>query len=136
MRLTLFVIAVLAFLGMVDSLYLSITRPLGPLPCNITSGCNAVLSSEYSEVGPIPLSWIGLGYYVAVFSAAIIQLSGAARTFHLLLLPASLALATSIVLTGIQAFVLKEYCDYCLGSAVLSVGIFLAVLIGRKKSLS
>jgi len=133
MKMTLFVIATFAFLGMVDTLYLSIMRQSGPPPCNITSGCENVLTSKYSKIGFIPLPWIGLAYYLVVFSAAVIQLSGTANTFHLLFLPVTLALATSIVLTGIQAFVLQQYCDYCLGSGFLSAGIFFAVLIGRKK---
>src|SRR2546428_10039404 len=64
-------IAVLAFVGMIDALYLSIKRNAGPIPCHITRGCTDVLTSKYSEIGGIPLSWLGLAFYVTVFSLAV-----------------------------------------------------------------
>src|SRR5215831_11958881 len=71
MKLRLAAIALLAFTGMVDALYLSIKRNAGPIPCHVTKGCTDVLTSKYSAVGPIPLSWFGLAFYVTIFSLAI-----------------------------------------------------------------
>src|SRR5215510_15631465 len=65
------VIAILAFIGMIDALYLSIKRNSGPIPCHVTRGCTDVLTSKYSEVASIPLSWFGLVFYVTVFSLAV-----------------------------------------------------------------
>src|ERR1051326_2136135 len=106
-------IAVLAFIGMVDALYLSIKRNAGPIPCHVTRGCTDVLTSKYSEVAGIPLSWFGLAFYFAIFSLVIFtmfedpehrlsQLSG--WIFYL----AGAALIISAFLVGIQAFILKE----------------------------
>ena len=126
-------VAFLAFLGMIDTLYLSLSRPSGPPPCHVTLGCEDVLTSVYSEVAGIPLSWFGLAFYGVVFGAAVFEASGNTRTIHLLIWPATIALIASIALTGIQMFVLEAYCEYCLGSAALSTGIFLVVWAGRKQ---
>src|ERR1700752_5188575 len=67
-------IAFLAFIGMVDALYLSIKRNAGPIPCHITHGCTDVLTSKYSVLAGIPLSWFGLGFYLAVFSLAVLKI--------------------------------------------------------------
>src|SRR5881392_4439501 len=67
-------IALLAFVGMIDALYLSIKRNAGPIPCHVTRGCTDVLTSKYSAIGPIPLSWIGLAFYITILSLAVFKL--------------------------------------------------------------
>src|SRR5207247_10635382 len=74
MKFRSILIALLAFIGMVDALYLSIKRNAGPIPCHITHGCTDVLTSKYSEVAGIPLSWLGLAFYVTVFSLAVFKI--------------------------------------------------------------
>jgi uncharacterized membrane protein len=114
----------LSFAGMVDTLYLSMSRNSGPVPCHITEGCGDVLNSVYSEVAGVPLSWFGLAFYAGVFSAAVFEIFGGSNTLRLVFWPAAAALAVSAVLTGIQVFVLQAYCEYCLSSAGLSTAIF------------
>src|SRR2546426_9733757 len=67
------VIAILAFTGMVDALYLSVKRNAGPIPCHVTRGCTDVLTSKYSEIAGVPLSWFGVAFYIAIFSLAIFK---------------------------------------------------------------
>src|SRR5437773_6644452 len=117
-------IAVLAFLGMVDTLYLSVKRGAGPIPCTLTGGCNDVLTSRFSEIGGIPLSWIGLAFYLTVFSSAIFEVSGAGHPLRFVFWLALAGVCISVVLVGIQAFVIHAFCEYCLGSAVLVTSIF------------
>lgn len=124
------VIAFLAFIGMVDALYLSIKRNAGPVPCHITRGCEDVLTSKYSELAGIPLSWFGLAFYITVFSLAVVtffeESKGlsvtALRTIFYL---SGVGLIISAMLVGIQAFILKAFCEYCLLSAALVLTIFL-----------
>src|SRR5581483_6500003 len=113
------VIALLAFIGMVDALYLSIKRNAGPIPCHVTRGCTDVLTSKYSEIAGIPLSSIGLVFYFTVFSLTIFTLFEdperpnrklAGVLFYL----TGAALVVSALLVGIQAFILKAFCEYCL----------------------
>jgi uncharacterized membrane protein len=123
-------IALLAFLGMVDALYLSIKRNAGPVPCHITHGCTEVLTSKYSEVAGIPLSWFGLAFYVTVFSLAIFTVFDekkdvSALPLRLIFYLSGIALIVSALLVGIQAFILRQFCEYCLLSAALVLSIFL-----------
>ena len=62
-------ICLVAFLGMVDALYLTLMRGQH-VPCSVTGGCNEVLTSSYSEVFGVPLSEIGLVFYFTVFCLA------------------------------------------------------------------
>ena len=118
-------IAFLSFIGMFDALYLSLKRNAGPIPCHVTRGCTDVLTSRYSELFGIPISAFGLLFYVTIFSLAVFQVSGAGKTLNWIFWPASAALLISVLLVGIQAFVLNAYCEYCLLSAILVLSIFL-----------
>ena len=115
---------------MVDALYLSLKRNAGPIPCHITHGCTDVLTSKYSAVAGIPLSAIGLVFYITVFSVAVIRLFEDSQIPYTRLTPvifylAGTALIISAFLVGIQAFILKAFCEYCLLSAGLVLSIFL-----------
>ena len=130
MKLRSALIALFAFIGMVDALYLSIKRNAGPIPCHITRGCTNVLTSKYSEIAGIPLSWFGLAFYVVVFSLAVFKVfedpkHPIDRLPGWIFYFAGAALVVSALLVGIQAFILKAFCEYCLLSAALVLTIFL-----------
>src|SRR5258706_15339253 len=124
------VIALLAFIGMVDAFYLSIKRNAGPIPCHVTRGCTDVLTSKYSEIVGVPLSWFGLAFYFVVFSMATLSFFQdpkypVSRLSGLIFYLAGTALIISAFLVGIQAFILKAFCEYCLLSAALVLTMFL-----------
>lgn len=130
MRFRAHAIALLAFVGTIDALYLSLKRNAGPIPCHITRGCSDVLTSKYSELAGIPISWFGLAFYVAVMSLAVFKIfedpvrpSGA--PLRLIFYLSGAGLIISALLVGIQAFTLKAFCEYCLLSAALVLTIFL-----------
>ena len=127
-------IALIAFLGMMDTFYISIKRGGPPVACHVTKGCNDVLTSKYSTLAGIPLSWFGLAFYLAVFSCAVFDLSGAASWAHLIFWPALSAFVISLSLVGVQAFILHAFCEYCLISALFSTLIFLLSIPGRNRS--
>jgi uncharacterized membrane protein len=124
-------IALIAFLGMIDTFYISIKRGGPPVACHVTKGCNDVLKSAYSTLAGIPISWFGLAFYLAVFSCAIFDLSGSANIARMILYPAALAFLISLCLIGVQAFILHAYCEYCLMSALFSTSIFALSIPGR-----
>src|SRR5438132_5868317 len=103
-------IAALAFIGMVDALYLSIKRNAGPIPCHITRGCTDVLTSKYSEVAGIPLSWFGIAFYIAIFSLAVFMIFDESRSaggpLNVVFYLSGAGLIVSALLVGIQAFIL------------------------------
>lgn len=116
----------LGFLGMVETLYLGLNHGGPGIPCSITHGCEDVLSSAYSEMAGIPISWFGFAFYLTVFAVAVFTVFGTAP-LDWLRLPAAFAFGVSAVLTGIQGWVLEAWCQYCLASALLSTGIALLV---------
>ena len=131
MRFRPYAIALLAFIGNIDALYLSLKRNTGPVPCHITHGCTDVLTSKYSEIAGIPLSWFGLAFYVTVLSLAVFAIfedpqNASGKPLRLIFYLSGAALIVSALLVGIQAFVLKAFCEYCLLSAALVLGIFLS----------
>ncbi|HYR86629.1 MAG TPA: vitamin K epoxide reductase family protein [Terriglobia bacterium] len=129
MKARVAIIAVIAFIGMIDALYLSLKRNAGPIPCHITKGCNDVLTSKYSALAGVPISWFGLAFYFAVFSLAVFVSFEAGkpegRPLRWIYTISGLALVISGLLVGVQAFILKAFCEYCLLSAVLVLTIFL-----------
>jgi uncharacterized membrane protein len=125
-------IALLAFLGMVDTFYISIMRRQGLVQCHVTHGCNEVLLSQYSKFAGVPLALYGLAFYLAVFSCAVFHLTGSARWMHLVFWGALAGFLVSVALTSIQAFVLKAYCEYCLFSALLVTLIMTLSFLERR----
>ena len=130
MKLRPLLIGCLAFIGMVDALYLSIKRNAGPIPCHVTHGCTDVLTSRYSTIGPVPLSWIGLAFYVTILSLVVFK--AFEDNDHPLNFPlpaifylTGAGLVVSALLVGVQAFILKAFCEYCLLSAALVFTMFL-----------
>jgi uncharacterized membrane protein len=120
------VLLLLSFLGLVDTLYLGLKRGK-PVPCSITTGCEEVLNSEYSTLAGIPISWFGFAFYLLVFSsAAFAAFSDDNRLMNLIFWPALAGFLISAALVGVQAFVLRAYCQYCLVSAALTTLIFVA----------
>ena len=127
-------LALLSFAGMTDSLYLSLKRDSGPIPCHVTQGCNDVLTSAYSELAGIPISWFGFVFYLTVFGSAVFALSGSRNALRRLFWPAVAAFGISIGLTAIQAFILQAFCEYCLASGTLVTAIFGLTLWERVKN--
>ena len=127
------VAALLALLGLVDALYLTIEHVTGQsVRCTIVSGCSAVLSSPYAVVAGIPLAAIGAAAYFSVFSLAILTLFGYRQAGTLL---TALVIAMFLVngwLMYLQAFVIREFCQYCLLSALITTALLVVVFFGRR----
>jgi len=107
-----------SFLGLIDTLYLGLKHGK-PVPCSITTGCEEVLNSRFSQLAGIPISWFGFAFYLSVLSAAVYSTFGDDRLLNLIFWPALVGFLISVGLVGVQAFILHAYCQYCLGSAIL-----------------
>src|SRR5262245_60422167 len=124
-------IAVIAFLGMVDALFLAAAYGGPPPPCNLITGCHDVLTSKYSTFIGIPLPWYGLAFYLFAFGVAVFELTGVQAALRWLFWPALAGFVVSMILVGIQAFVLQKYCQYCLASAAMVTAIFILTAFSR-----
>ena len=114
------ILLVAAFAGMVDSTYVTLHSSQGfVIPCGFAGGCDQVLNSPYSKIFEIPISWLGLGFYVTVAATSLFALFGFEKTLRLSFAAAVPAFAFSVYLVCVQAYVLRAFCDYCLLSAIL-----------------
>ena len=100
--------------------------------CMLNSDCEVVVTSNYSKFLGIPVERLGITYYSIVAASYLVfafapQLS---QNFYsvILLWATVLAFLFSIYLTYIQMAKIKQWCTWCLTSALICTVIFLAVL--------
>lgn len=110
-----------------------------PLVCPMRGSCDFVTQSDYSKFLGIPVERLGMVYYMAVFLFhAIVLLYPPIFTQGMII--ASLAASTaailfSLYLMSVQAFVLKQWCTWCVCSAILCAGIFAATYLSTPLAL-
>ena len=141
-KLVLAILAIAA-VGFIDSAYLSIEHLLGRVPpCTLTSGCELVLTSSYSVIFGIPVALFGAVYYLLIVIGCFIFIESKhiskLLVFNSEILKLSLFLTfpgflASIWFTCVQIFILRSYCMYCLGSALITTALFAIFLYVAKK---
>jgi uncharacterized membrane protein len=99
-----------------------------PLVCPIGHSCDPVVHSKYARFMDIPVEILGVIYYTIIVIAyattlALPNLQSDSLASALLGLSA-VAFFFSLYLTAVQAFVLREWCTWCLISAALCATIF------------
>ena len=99
-----------------------------PLVCPIGHSCDPVVHSDYSRFMRIPVELLGILYYLIVLISYVLLFmypqGKTPATEATLLALSAIAFLFSAYLTWVQAFVLKEWCTWCLISASLCVLIF------------
>lgn len=125
-KIPVLVIALVALCGFLDATFLTIKHVRGELPtCSIVHGCDQVLTSPYSAIGPVPVALLGALFYLLVLVLALVYLDLKKES----LLPwiarlTIVGLAASLYFLVLQIFVLKAYCLYCLVSIITSTLLF------------
>ena len=114
--------ACLALVGLADSIYLTVQHITGQsVRCTIVSGCSEVLSSQYASIKGIPLALIGAVAYFTVFSLATLAAFGYPLVGKLLVILMGLMFLTTLWLIYLQAFVIGQFCQFCLLSALVTI---------------
>lgn len=119
-------LAWLAVVGLLDASYLTWNHFAGTyLSCSASSGCDEVLASEFSAIGPLPLALLGVVYYatVVVLASARAKFPGVKPALLVLTLS---GLCVSALLVWLQARVLEAFCEYCMLSAFICLLTFIA----------
>lgn len=130
---TYIIAALLALVGLGDSIYLTVQHLTGEsLRCTIISGCSEVLSSPYAQVGSVPLAAIGAAAYFTVFSLATLAAFGYRSTLPFLKIVVALMFLTTLWLLYLQAFVIRHFCQYCLLSAGVTFALAMLVVIASR----
>ncbi len=107
--------------------------------CTVNSwvSCGAVASSPYSWIGPIPVWSVGLGGFVVLLGLSILYLqTREERWLWALWVVAGIGFAASIVLAGVEVFLIHAVCPVCLASYVADFGVFAVAWRMRRETLS
>ena len=129
-----------ALIGFADAAYLTYAHYTHIIPpCSIVEGCETVTTSAYATIGAIPIALVGALYYLVLAVAAVAYLdtkrtaimrSASYLTFG--------GLLVSFALVGLQLFVIKALCLYCMASAGTSTLLFVLgtiILMKTKKKI-
>ncbi len=104
-----------------------------PLVCPVGFDCNAVVHSDYSKFFSVPVEIFGMIYYVfiaAVYLAFIFLSEILPAPFaSFMALVSFLAFLFSLYLIGVQIFILKKGCSWCIVSAFICLFIFVLTLL-------
>lgn len=119
-------ILIISLIGFADATYLTIEHYQNKIPPCTTSGCETVLTSQYSEVFGVPVSLFGSVYYLVIAILVIAYLDTKKEIMiRLPMLLSVLGFISSLWFVFVMAFLIKSYCQYCLVSASTSTIIFL-----------
>ncbi len=94
-----------------------------PLVCPLNHDCSVVTESRWSHIFYVRNEVLGLLFYVVMLLAALgIVLSWYEEVLHLFIRIATILSALfSVFLIYVQAKIIKDYCFYCLISALLTL---------------
>ena len=129
----IFFILVMASIGFLDSVYLTIGHYMNVIPPCTLSGCEIVLSSSYAEIMGIPTALLGAIYYLAILVLGIAHLDTKKNIFiSWIYVLAIIGFIATVYFFILQAFVINSFCQYCLVSTATSTIIFLTAVIRFK----
>jgi uncharacterized membrane protein len=88
--------------------------------CLASRGCEKVQSSDYAELGGVPVALIGVGGYLAILGSLALggDTGRVATAFQ-----AVVGFGFSAYLTYLELFEIDAICQWCVASAVVMSGI-------------
>lgn len=123
---------ILSLLGISDATYLTYQKLQGTIPpCTPGFQCETVLDSPWANIGPVPLSALGLFFYSIVFIFATLTLLekkvviGKLKNEDILMTLAIIGGGVSLFLVFLMAVLIQAWCVYCLISAIICALIFI-----------
>lgn len=133
----------LAVLGFINAGYIWWKRSRKEeMKCLIgNGGCNAVVNSRYNTLFGVGNEVMGMVFYAGVTGAVLFMnlvmesIQGISLVLVLFIVE-SAALLVSATLTIIQAFVLRQWCEYCVLSTVINAFIWALTFFAVPKFIS
>ena len=123
----------LSIIGFAVSAYLYYSKTNDKkLYCFIGQHCDDVVKSKYGETFGVENTLVGLIYYGLVFAygAFLNRNIFIGNIIYYFIVIASIAsVLFSLYLTGVQAFVLKKWCEYCIVSSTVSILIMFVLIL-------
>ena len=130
--------ALLAAVGVLDALYLTLYKLgwVGSVVCVTGEGCAIVQSSPYAEFLGLPTALWGLLFYGLFLVLALIRVEQEhpPRWLNRLLWGLALwGLLFSTYLTGVEVFVLRAICTWCVVSWIIVILLFGLETLGIRR---
>jgi len=128
------IVAALALAGIFVALYLLLYKIgiVGNLSCSIGS-CETVNTSKWAVFLGAPVAAWGVGFYVVMFSLALVSLqdryADSLGMSKLLVLVSGAGFLFSAWLTSLELFVIHAICQWCVMSAIIVTLIFLVSIL-------
>ena len=125
---------ILGFLGFIVSAYLTILHYKNIIPpCTVSGGCETVLTSKYSMVGPIPVALLGILFFLAIIAVCVLILTSYKKIFlQSFYLMSAAGLLVALLLIFTQGFILHAFCQYCLICEASATGIAILAFLKYK----
>jgi len=129
--------ALVALIGVFLSLYLTMFKLgyIGTLACG-SGSCETVQLSKWGDFLGVPVAAWGVGYYAIVlglaFAGVQVRYESSARLTNWLVYVTGAGLLFSLWLTYLELFVIRALCRWCLGSAAMTLVLFLLALWDRR----
>ena len=133
------VVAALALAGIFLATYLLLYKLgyIGELTCSVGS-CETVNTSKWAKFLGVPVAAWGVAWYVGTFALAMAgtgERYAASERFSMLLVAvAASGLVFSAYLTGLELFVIKAICQWCVVSAIIVLIIFVISLLDYRET--
>lgn len=125
----------LTIIGLAISGYLVYTKVLNldvSCPKDGAFQCELVQNTIYSKVAGIPVQFIGLAGYLAIFAVLLLEGRNAFFTKYGVQVVFGMTLfgfLFSAYLTSIEAFVIHAWCMWCLASAITMTLLFITTTV-------
>ena len=127
-----FAAAVVALVGLADSVYLTVKHfTAEPVPCDMIAGCETVLTSVYAQFAGIPTAAFGAVAYFVAFSLAILAAYGNRLMWKLFGVQVVIMAAVTLWLLYLQALVIKAFCQFCLLSALTTFLLLILFILSK-----
>ena len=137
----LIIIITFGFLGVVDStilLDIHNNNKVGTQSqyCKVSSPCDVVDKSNFSEVYGIPISVFGIIFYLLIITACFFNIFYKKYFHYILLGLAGLGFLASVILLYVMKFEIGVICPYCLFSEIICIFIAIFAAIYTKRTLT
>jgi uncharacterized membrane protein len=110
-------VAALALIGAGIAGYLTYTHFKGSPPVCLTSGCEVVQNSRWSELFGIPIALLGMLTYLSIVATTLVRLPLSKQVGAMIALA---ALGFNAYLLYIQAYEIGRYCTWCVSNEIVS----------------
>lgn len=106
-----------------------------PIGCGQGSGCGEVLRSRWVSVLGVPVGEFAFVAYLAAFiSTFVVPLPNGRGAWRLLVVIAACVLLSALWFVGLQLFVLRAVCPWCMADHALGVAMAIAIFWGARAS--